>query len=134
MLCMHAGFGPTRNSQSVASLVAHLDNALNTAWVTGTSAPCTGIFKPVWLQAGLPDLGPSPEGADNPETLWWAHEAIHRAVIQDYPARSAVLVGPRDALESEFIKRHTALAQTDPETLLIIQVLVLTVLQHLPLR
>ncbi len=117
MLCMHAGFGPTRNSQSVASLVAHLDNALNTAWVTGTSAPCTGIFKPVWLQAGLPDLGPSPEGADNPETLWWAHEAIHRAVIQDYPARSAVLMGPRDALESAFINGTSALSQTDLETL-----------------
>lgn len=117
-LCMHAGFGPTRNSQSVASLVAHLDNALDTAWVTGTSAPCTGIFKPVWLQAGLPDLGPSPNGTVNPETLWWAHEAIHRSVIQDYPVRSAVLLGPRDALESEFINGIPVLSQTDPETLL----------------
>ncbi|TFG71555.1 MAG: peptidase U34, partial [Anaerolineales bacterium] len=118
MLCMHAGFGPTRNSQSVGSMVAHLDNALNTAWVTGTSAPCTGIFKPVWLQAGVPDLGPSPDGTENPETLWWKHEAIHRAVIRDYPARSAVLSGPRDALESEFIHGMPSLAQADPETYL----------------
>jgi len=117
-LCMHAGFGPTRNSQSVGSLVVHLDGALDTAWVTGTSAPCTSIFKPVWLQAGLPDFGPSPVGTYNPETLWWAHEALHRAVINDYPVRGAVYLGPKETLEAEFINGVPELTNANLEILL----------------
>jgi secernin len=116
-LCYHAGFGPTRNSQSAGSLVMHLAKAMDTAWVTGTAAPCTGIFKPVWLQAGLPELGPSPEGTYNPETLWWKHEMLHRAIIQDYPARSAILIPTRDALETEFMEGISRLTGTNPEIL-----------------
>ncbi len=40
-VCMHAGAGPVRNSQSVGSLVAHLTAERVSSWVTGTSAPCT---------------------------------------------------------------------------------------------
>jgi secernin len=102
-VCMHAGFGPTRDSQSVASMVVHLDPALPTAWVTGTSAPCAGIFKPVWLEAGLPDMGPALTAEYDPATLWWRHERLHRAVLKNYDARSAVYRAERDALEAEFL-------------------------------
>jgi len=102
-VCMHAGFGPTRNSQSVASMVVHLDPALLTVWVTGTSAPCTGIFKPVWLEAGLPDTGPALTAEYDPNTLWWQHEQLHRAVLDNYADRIAVYRAERDALEGEFL-------------------------------
>ena len=102
-VCMHAGFGPTRDSQSVASMVAHLDPALPTTWVTGTSAPCTGIFKPVWLEAGLPDMGPALTAEYDPATLWWRHERLHRAVLENYSERSAVYRAERDALEEAFL-------------------------------
>ncbi|MBN2391288.1 MAG: C69 family dipeptidase [Anaerolineae bacterium] len=102
-VCMHAGFGPTRDSQSVASMVAHLDPALPTTWVTGTSAPCTGIFKPVWLEAGLPDMGPPLAAQFDPATLWWRHERLHRAVLKNYEERHAVYRAERDALEAGFL-------------------------------
>jgi dipeptidase len=117
-LCVHAGFGPTRNSQSVGSLIMHLDNKLDTAWVTGTSAPCTGIFKPVWLNAGLPDLGADPEGTYDASTMWWKHEELHRAVLQDYPARGSVFLELRDLLEKEFLEGVGAINLDDPVTLL----------------
>lgn len=102
-LCMHAGFGPTRTSQSVGSLVARLDPDLISAWVTATSAPCTGIFKPLWMEAGTPDLGPQPQGTYDPHSLWWRHERLHRAVLADYGPRSSVYRAERDVLEAEFL-------------------------------
>lgn len=104
-LCVHAGFGPTRPSQSTGAMVAHLTPELPTCWVTGTSATCTGIFKPVYLGgAGLPELGPEPDGTYDPEPLWWRHERLHREVIRDYPTRLPLYRRERDDLEDRFLK------------------------------
>lgn len=60
-VCSHAGFGPVRAaSQTVGSLVPHPTPSRHTHWLTGAAAPCTGIFKPVWTDAGLPPIGPTP--------------------------------------------------------------------------
>jgi len=102
-LCTHAAFGPTRPSQSTGSLVAHLTPDLPTYWLTGTSSPCTGIFKAVYLGgAGLPDIGPEPAGHYDDRSLWWAHERLHRAVIRDYATRMPLYRADRDALEAAF--------------------------------
>lgn len=99
-ICMHAGFGPVRSSQTTGSLVAHISADGVTAWVTGTAAPCTSTFKPVWLDTGLPDLGPPPRGYDDDgRSLWWRHERLHRATLVDYPTRSAAYRDERDELE-----------------------------------
>jgi len=104
-LCVHASFGPLRPSQSTGALVAHLRPDLPTLWVTGTSGTCTGVFKPVYLGgAGLPDLGPEPTGEYDPDSLWWTHERLHRAVIRDYPTRMALYREGRDALEAAFLR------------------------------
>jgi dipeptidase len=100
---MHAGWGPVRISQSVGSLVSHLTPERQTHWVTATAAPCTSLFKPVWMDAGLPDLGPSPTAQYNAATLWWRHEALHREVLRDYQTRLAVFREERDRLEREFL-------------------------------
>jgi dipeptidase len=111
-LCVHAGFGPTRPSQSVGAMVAHLSPDLTTCWLTGTSGSCTAIFKPVYLGgAGLPDLGPEPSGVYDPESMWWAHERLHRAVIRDYATRMALYREERDALESTFLRQAAALSK-----------------------
>jgi secernin len=105
-LCVHATVGPTRPSQSVGSMVAHLTPGGPAVWVTGTSAPCTGIFKPVYLGgAGLPDLGPEPTGTFDPNSLWWTHERLHRALIRDYPTRLPLYREERDALETHFLEK-----------------------------
>jgi secernin len=101
-VCMHAGFGPFRISQSVGSMVSRLTPDVQTHWLTGTSAPCTGIFKPVWIDSGLPNVGPEPKAEYDGSTLWWRHESLHRAVLGDYAARLALYQPERDALEAEF--------------------------------
>jgi secernin len=103
-ICMHAGYGPVRNSQSTGSMVSHLLPGLQTHWLTGTAAPCTSIFKPVWIDSGLPDIGPAPTGTYDNKTLWWRHEALHRMIIRDYPTRIELIRGERDEMEGAFIR------------------------------
>lgn len=102
-VCMHAGFGPIRISQSTASLVGHLDGDHPTLFVTGTSAPCTSIFKPMWLDA-LPPLGADPASSYDSKSLFWSHERLHRAVLLNYPQRLAAYAADRDELERKFTR------------------------------
>ena len=105
-LCAHAANRLTRNAtQTTGSLVAHLKTRSNTYWVTGSSAPCTGLFKPVWFGGTpLPDLGPTPEGRFHPDALWWHHERLHRSVLIDYAVRLDAYREQRDAMEGEFME------------------------------
>jgi dipeptidase len=101
-VCMHAGFGPLRDSGTTNSWIAHLDPQLLTVWSTATAAPCTALFKPVWPEA-MPDLGPAPGAAYDPSSIWWQHERLHRAVLRDYPTRLARYRKQRDALENKLM-------------------------------
>jgi secernin len=118
-VCMHAGPGPVRLFQSTGSLVSVLpllggaalageagrDGHLSsrppcpmtlrpTHWVTGTSAPCLSLFKPLFFDPEsrtVPDLGalvgPLPGltfHRDLGASLWWRHELVHRALLRDY--------------------------------------------------
>lgn len=84
-LCAHAGWGPARkDTQTTGSIVVHLKNREHTIWVTGTSAPCTSLFKPVWMNTGIPDIGPVPTSTYDPRSLWWNHERLHRLTIENY--------------------------------------------------
>ena len=90
-----------------------------THFVTGTAAPCTGIFKPVWLDADLPDTGPAPSGTyDTPlhgaAALFWRHEALHRATLRDYAARMAQYKSERDALEKRLVEGALACRDGPP--------------------
>ena len=107
-ICMHASLGPIRGSQTTGSMIASLEEGKPAVFVTGTAAPCTGIFKPVWVDAP-PDLGTLPTGKFDSETIFWAHEKLHREVLKNYPARAAVFQGERDLLEAEFIEGAMAL-------------------------
>jgi secernin len=102
-LCAHSANGLARHAaQSTGSLIAHLAKDGNLYWATGTSAPCTGVFKPIWLEGRvLPGLGTAPGARYNPRSLWWRHEKLHRRILQDYPTRAAVLHDGQAALEEE---------------------------------
>ncbi len=103
-VCMHAGFGPIRVSHTTGSMISRLMPQVDTHWVTGTSTPCTGIFKPVWIDAGLPDLGPMPSGHYDKAALWWRHEILHREVLRDYATRISLYRDDRDTLEDRFLR------------------------------
>jgi dipeptidase len=106
--CMHAGAGSKAVSQTTGSWVAELRaDGDHRHWVTATSAPCTGLFKPVAIELPL-DLGPDPTDRFDPTTLWWRHEVLHRTVLLDPVRLTAVYATERDALEAAWV--------TDPPT------------------
>lgn len=109
-VCMHASFGPIRISQTTGSMISHLSPGGDTHWVTGTAAPCTSVFKPIWMDAGLPELGPQPTGNYDEATLWWRHENLHREMLRDYASRNAIVQDEREALEKMFLERSRELS------------------------
>jgi len=102
-ICMHASLGPIRISQTTASMIASLHENNPLIFATGTSSPCTGIFKPIWVDAPPVIRGPDPTGHYDPESLFWSHERLHRGVLRNYPERLAAYRSERDALEEDFI-------------------------------
>lgn len=102
-ICMHAGFGPIRNSQTVGSLVSYLDKDQPTHFFTGTAAPCTSIFKPIWIDSTLPDMGELPTKNVNENSLFWQHEKIHRTVIKNYNSGIKIIKNTRNSLEEKFV-------------------------------
>jgi secernin len=115
-ICMHAAQG-ARRSQSVASMVSELAPGRTVHWVTGTSAPCTSLFKPVLFETGLPPQGPAPSDGFDGKSLWWRHERLHRALLRDFTARLAAIAGERDALEAGFVARIDAAWDGGPPAL-----------------
>jgi dipeptidase len=81
-ICMHAA-DHDRRGQTTGSWVSTLDRSGAIHWVTGTAAPCTSIFKPVLLSAGLPSHGAEPTDRFDAATLWWRHELLHRRLLSD---------------------------------------------------
>ncbi len=102
-VCMHSGWGPIRGSQSAGSMVSQIDRSDTVHWVTASSAPCTSIFKPVWLDAGVPDNGPSPDGSFDKRTYFWKHEIVHRNILKDYATRIKLIQPDQQALEDEMM-------------------------------
>ncbi|MBN2047167.1 MAG: C69 family dipeptidase [Anaerolineaceae bacterium] len=102
-VCMHAGFGPIRLNQSTGSMVARLTPQGCTFWVTGTSTPCTSLFKPVWFDGGVPKTSSPLSGEYRDEHLWWKHERLQRLIAIDYAERIAKIQPDRDVLEKRFL-------------------------------
>ena len=111
-ICMHAGFGPVRINETTGSMVSELGPEGQLHWFTGTAAPCTGVFKPVWFNAGLPDMGPIPTGKFDPGSLWWRHEQLHRQVILDHAYRLSLYQVERDQIENGFITGAESLSDS----------------------
>lgn len=102
-VCRHYGFGPIQISQTTGSMVAVLDKDHPLVFATGTAAPCTGIFKPLWVDSSLPEMGPTPTDIFDPSTLFWSHEVLHRIVERQFPKRIELYAKDRNRLEKDFI-------------------------------
>jgi dipeptidase len=66
------------------------------------------VFKPVWIDSGIPDdvIG-QPQGSFDENTLFWKHEILHREVLRNYPERSRVFQLERNKMEDEFLVEET---------------------------
>lgn len=100
--CAHASWLPTRGAgQTTASMIGELRAGAPRAWLTGTSAPCLSVFKPVPLGREAIDTGPAPSRGFDDASLFWRSERLHRAVLRDYDPRRASFEDQRVALEAQ---------------------------------
>lgn len=114
-VCMHAGFGPVRVSQTTGSLICHLHPEHPTFFVTGTAAPCTSIFKPIWIDSTQPATTLPNQGRYDNIALFWRHERLHRHILRDYSANILEIKKQRDLLEEEFIQNALSMAAATKE-------------------
>ncbi|MCX5770832.1 MAG: C69 family dipeptidase [Candidatus Hydrogenedentes bacterium] len=98
--CVHAG-GAAVHVQTTASWVAELAPGACRHWVTSTSAPCTSLFKPVYVDR---PLGLAAPGENPDQSLWWRHERLHRMVVKDPEKFFQIFEEDRDAIERRWVE------------------------------
>jgi len=81
--CVHSG-GPVASGQTTAWWVSDLRGVPH-HWATGTSAPCTSVFKPVGIGDPV-GLGPTPTDVLGGRSPWWRHEPLHRSTMVAHSA------------------------------------------------
>jgi dipeptidase len=99
-ICMHVPPDEFRG-QTVGSLVSSVLPTGAVHWVTGCAAPCTAIFKPLFLDVPLPpEAGQNMEQTDR-QRLWWRHEQL-RTLLDKNTRVAPAFMEERDALETGF--------------------------------
>ncbi len=98
MPCMHGG-GLIASSSSTAGWVSDLGTG--THWVTATSAQCLSLFKPCRVDEPV-NIGRVPNDEPDPESLWWRHERLARAVMTDPAILAPLFLDERDATEARW--------------------------------
>lgn len=112
MPCAHASWWPTRRAgQTTGSMVSRLRAGQSAHYLTGTSAPCLSVFKPIALGQGIVNTGPRPGAGCDAESLFWRHERLHRLALNSYAEARALFDDERAALEAELL----LLAESSPE-------------------
>jgi secernin len=114
-LCMHAGPQKDRWWQADGVMVADVKGEDILVWVTGTSANCLSIFKPVFLGVELPDIGPLPTERFDPRSLWWKHELLHRRAMADFDRLVPEIRADFDLLEGSFLAEASAVRRGTAE-------------------
>ncbi|MHA2357520.1 MAG: C69 family dipeptidase [Candidatus Heimdallarchaeaceae archaeon] len=104
-VCHHAT-GITVPDQTTGSHVAQIKKNIQVHWVTGSSSPCIGIFKPIFMpKPGISTKQVAGNKNYNPENMWWQHEKLHRLVLLDYQFRLNLYEKDRNKLENKFVKQ-----------------------------
>jgi dipeptidase len=97
--CMHGG-GVAASSSSVAGWASDL--ASQTHWITGTSAQCFALFKPVRVDAPV-DIGPESDDYEDAGSLWWRHERLARTVMREPDRLANLFLAERDVVETRWL-------------------------------
>ena len=105
-VCAHGSWLPTRAAgQTTSSLVARLGEHGPLVLATATSAPCTSVFKPIWIDSGLGGYDAVTSDTYDPGATWWRHERLHRRAMSDLGGFLRGFAGERDALEAALLER-----------------------------
>lgn len=133
-LCMHAGFGPIRFSQTTGSLISIIPRTNNIDpihFATCSSNPCLSIFKPLWLtnEFIVPDFLADDSSRFlcqssvqfSIDSLWWKYELIHRTLTKYYRRLSSTIDQNRDPFERTTIEKALHLTSRDAKNLFSLQ-------------
>ena len=101
-ICMHAGPYETRFWHATGAMITDSNDDGICVWMTATSATDLSVFKPLFFDAAMPDMGPLPRGTYTEGSLWWKHERLHRRAVADYHALKPDIRASFDELEREF--------------------------------
>ena len=113
-ICVHQGPFENRLWQATGAMVTEVDAQSEISWWTGTSATCLSIFKPIFLGAELPDMGPWPDDHFEPQSLFWRHERLHRRAILDFDHVMPEIRQDFDNIEAEFLADAEAVKKGSP--------------------
>lgn len=81
-VCMHFGVGPNKSCQTTGSMISKTRPGKSAAiWATCSSLPCMSIYKPIWIESGLPGICESRNGCYDDGNFWWLHETLNRKRI-----------------------------------------------------
>ena len=80
-ICMHAGLGPIRASQTTGSIVTSVNKDKINIWFTGASSPCLSMFLPYQFGYDHPIINQQPGMVYEPDSYWWQQETINRLAI-----------------------------------------------------
>jgi secernin len=98
-VCMHAG-GPSSPDQTASSMITTFQDGAPVAYATGSSLPCSSVFKP-HVVGGDEFAAYTSAGADfDSSSFWWAIERLHRTTAY-YAGKLNEI---RFELESEFME------------------------------
>lgn len=104
-VCMHASHLANAGSQTTGSMVSILEQDWQLHFITGVAAPCTAIFLPFWIDCTPSQSRLAPARQWEDATLFWRHEALHRAILADFGKCMALWQPVRDEVEEEFVAR-----------------------------
>jgi len=105
-VCVHKGFGPIRASQTTGSIISRLSHDGDLHFLTGTSAPCTSFFKPVWMDLKIQNSTDTKPGNTYDErNMWWRHERVHRKILENFVEYLTVYQQERNEKEEELLNK-----------------------------
>lgn len=111
-LCMHAAGPLIRRSQTCGSMISRLEKDRFLHFLTGTSAPCLSIFKPVAF--GTDDFYVlNPDERTMEGSLWHRFESVHRRAIFSAEERQAI----RESRQEAEMQMFSLLEESNGEAL-----------------
>lgn len=114
-VCMHSSGIGNAISQTTGSLVVALHPEGPLCFATGTSAPCTSVFKPVWPDLPVPGQDSLAGNRFDAGTLFWKHELLHRKLILADAMASASYRPELDDMELRFVTEAVRLRTADAQ-------------------
>ncbi len=115
-ICMHAGPHESRFWHATGAMISDAGADGVMVWMTATSATDLSVFKPLFFDAGMPDMGRAPGGTFTEGSLWWKHEKLHRRAVADYQSLKPGIRASFDVLEAEFFAEGLSVLKADART------------------